>query len=295
MKREIPMLITFVVCLMLLIQYFFNFPALDRIATSINDYTSIVAAFAMILGLASLAQLHSNRIYRRQETWRYSIVLVVAFFITVYMGLKYGIDKTWKEEVSLSRYNELIKEKGEKSENHSLYTENRYFIKVDNVPYKTTKAFFDIPAIRQLQKEARRVFIYEQNNYFYSLIFERMYIPLQATMFSLLAFFMASAAFRAFRAKSFEASLLLISAFLVMLGRVPIGEVLGQVIGVLIGWLPFLSGIEFSKMFGDISQFIMDVPNSAGQRAIMIGAALGIVSASLRIWLGLETEHLGRE
>jgi hypothetical protein len=165
---------------------------------------------------------------------------------------------------------------------------------VDNVAYPTSAEFYNTPSLTDNQKEKRTVYIHESGNYFYSVIFERIYSPLQATMFSLLAFFMASAAFRAFRAKSLEASLLLISAFLVMLGRVPLGEVLGHIINFFVSWIPLIGDIDYSKIFVDISQFIMDCPNSAGQRAIMIGAALGIVSASLRIWLGFEREHLGR-
>ena len=103
-----------------------------------------------------------------------------------------------------------------------------------------------------------------------------LYVPMSSSMFALLAFFIASASYRAFRARNFEAFLLLISAVLVMLGRVPAGKALwGQ--------------------FPIIADWIMKVPNTAGQRAIMIGIALGVVSTSLRIILGIERAHLGGE
>jgi len=113
-------------------------------------------------------------------------------------------------------------------------------------------------------------------------IFNWVYTPLSSTMFAILAFFVASASYRAFRARNFEASLLLIAAFLVMLGRVPIGD-------ALTGFLP--EGFRLSQ----VATWIMNVPNTAGQRAILIGISLGIVSTSLRIILGIERSHLGGE
>jgi len=100
--------------------------------------------------------------------------------------------------------------------------------------------------------------------------------PLQATMFALLAFFIASAAFRAFRIRTFQASLLAITAILVMIGRVPVGESL---------W----------RGFPDFIEWIMNVPQLAGKRAIMIGAALGAISTALKVLTGLERTYLGGE
>lgn len=115
-------------------------------------------------------------------------------------------------------------------------------------------------------------------------LFMKMYFfvlsPVQATMFALLAFFIASAAYRAFRAKTVLATLLLLSAVIVMLGRVPVGD-------MLTGWLP--EGLRFS----DLAKFILDYPNTAAKRAIYIGVGLGIAGTSLKIILGIERTWLG--
>lgn len=116
----------------------------------------------------------------------------------------------------------------------------------------------------------------------FNWLYEYVYSALSATMFALLAFFVASASYRAFRARNLEATLLLVAAFFVMLGRVPVGD-------LLTSWMPI--GYTMS----DWANWIMSVPNTAGQRAIMIGIALGLVSTSLRIILGLERSYLGGE
>jgi len=99
--------------------------------------------------------------------------------------------------------------------------------------------------------------------------------PMESTMFSLLAFFMASAAFRAFRARNLEATLLLVAAVLVMVGRVPLGEAI---------W----------GGFTDVQQWLIEYPNTAAQRAIWIGVGLGMSSTALKIILGIERAYLGK-
>lgn len=105
-------------------------------------------------------------------------------------------------------------------------------------------------------------------------IYSYTMVPLQGTMFSILAFFIASAAYRSFRARSREAAVLLVAAILVMMGRVPLGEFL-------------------VPLTGDITQWILNVLNASVRRAILIGISLGAVALSLKIIFGVERAYLG--
>jgi hypothetical protein len=113
-------------------------------------------------------------------------------------------------------------------------------------------------------------------------IYDRIYSPMSATLFSLLAFFIASAAFRAFRIRTVEAGLLAVAALIVMLGRVPIGDV-------------FTAFLPHAFQLGTMQQWIMDFPQNAAKRAILIGAALGVMAIGLRVILGIERSYLSGE
>lgn len=107
--------------------------------------------------------------------------------------------------------------------------------------------------------------------------------PLQSTMYALLAFFVASASYRAFRAKNREATILLVAAFIILLGRTPFGM-------ILTGWIPESFSI---LQIPNLAIWIMNSANLAGQRAIIIGIGLGVVAMSLRLILGVERTYLG--
>ena len=111
-------------------------------------------------------------------------------------------------------------------------------------------------------------------------LYNQVYSPMQGTMFALLAFYIASAAFRAFRIRTVEAGLLAVAALIVMLGRVPLGDLATQ-------WLPT------PLHLGVMQEWIMNVPQNAAKRAILIGAAMGVMATGLRVILGIERSYLG--
>jgi membrane-associated phospholipid phosphatase len=106
------------------------------------------------------------------------------------------------------------------------------------------------------------------------VIYTSVNSPLASTMFALLAFFIASAAFRAFRARNVEATLLLVTAIVMMIGRVSIGEFM---------W----------RGFPPLTEWLLDVPNLAAKRSVAIGVGLGAISTALKIILGIERSYLG--
>lgn len=99
--------------------------------------------------------------------------------------------------------------------------------------------------------------------------------PIEATMFSLLAFYVASAAFRAFRARTVGATILLASGAVVMLGMIPAVQ-------------------DRIPAIGDVAEFLLAYPNTAAKRAILIGVSLGAVSVSLKAILGIDKTLLGK-
>lgn len=109
---------------------------------------------------------------------------------------------------------------------------------------------------------------------FFDWIYLYVQVPAGATIFSILAFFMASAAYRTFRARTVESTVLLVAAIVVMLGRVPIGALMHQYIPVAADW-------------------IMGVPNLAAKRGILLGVSLGAIATSIKIIFGVERQYLG--
>lgn len=114
----------------------------------------------------------------------------------------------------------------------------------------------------------------------HKVFFEGLLLPLTSTVFSLLAFFIVSAAYRAFRIRTLEAGLLMGAAIIVMLANVPIGT-------WLTSWLPSEGWLKWLRL-ENAALWLTTQINAPAMRGILFGAAVGGLGAALRIWLSLE-------
>ena len=125
---------------------------------------------------------------------------------------------------------------------------------------------------------------YSESGTPFDWVFTWVLQPLMTTTFALLAFYVASAAFRAFRAKNLEATLLLLTALIILFRATMFAGVVQ---------VPLPGGAHFGM--DRVYAFVMSVFNTAGNRAIMIGIALGIASTSLKVLLGIDRSYLGSD
>ena len=111
------------------------------------------------------------------------------------------------------------------------------------------------------------------NNSIYNWLFTNVQTPLGSTMYSIIAFFITSAAFRAFRAKNLESTIVLVAGTIMVLGNAPL----------VTNYIPIIA---------DISLWIRTYPNMATMRGVMIGAALGSIALAVRTLMGIERGYL---
>lgn len=196
--RGIPTAIAIAVGLITLIDYFFDAPLLDALGFAFREWTIILTAFALLLGISNLLQVHFARVLRQHETGAgYSALVVLTAGLVAGTGLWFGLPSepmTW--------------------------------------------------------------------------LFDHVYTPLHSAFFALMAFFLATAAYRALRARTIETTWMLVSALIVFIGQTPI-------VGIM----------------EDAREWMLNVPTTAGVRGLLIGVALGTMATALRLLLGWDRPY----
>ncbi len=328
MKRTVPILITFLAGVVMTVAYFV--PSIEAIMETGAIWFDILAAIAFILGGGNLLRSHGEKVFKQQPGWGYSGIAVVTFLVTLALGLfKVGVPPppglwtssplTSGETVALAQLDVAVEQGTSKT--HALSVTVRKATPGETLPVRIDGVEVGSLTVNEsgrgdlkiaagsaqaatlakveaaqtgaiqigslsgtLQPYTSIMGVYNEGGAFWWM-YEYWFKPLQQTTFAMLAFYVASAAFRAFRAKNIESVLLLGTAFVILLGRTFIGT-------WLTAGLPdegFWSFFQIPNLTG----WIMSVFNTAGNRAIAIGIALGIASTSLKVIFGIDRSYLG--
>jgi len=87
LKRTLPTALAIAVGLFVLVALLLPVPLLSTIGTYFIDCAVIIAAFALFLGLLNVVRVHLHHIRERTKTWPYSVLLLVALFAVLAVGL----------------------------------------------------------------------------------------------------------------------------------------------------------------------------------------------------------------
>lgn len=304
-KRTIPSIIVAAVGVIMLLSWFIPHAPFGELEIHATQWYDIIASFAMILGALNLLRLQGTKVVKRQKGWPFSLAAVVAFFMTLTFGffIKGGyypnlIDLGNNSDAVIVKIAEVIDDDGEVTdfdigEARILYGnpgQNGEQIPLHKAvvskkaAQKVVDELTELGATVELGELNWGSHVQGQRTY-YRWVFYSFFTPLSATMFALLAFFVASASYRAFKIRNAEATVLLVSGILIMLGRVPLGA-------YLTAWTQNISWLSWLHL-PTIQEWLYQYPNAAGARAIMIGIGLGIVGTSLRVILGIEKSFMG--
>lgn len=324
LKRYIPIAIVAIFGSLTLSAWFIDNETIETFANDdATQFFDIIAAFAVFLGALNLLKLQFIKFIKKQKGWQYSAISIISFFFAFIIGFfirgAYFVeDKVFfTEEAALES---LIIVDISKAQQETSY-------KVQENSFKDLSDAKDFAIKQNLITPVDWGAHVQKNGSLFQWMFKYIFSPLSATMFALLAFFVASASFRAFRARNFEASLLLLAGIIIMIGRVPAGGLISSwmvmylivlVTGLYIHYLKkknnvtiifTLAGFILVTIAGMITGWPIDkpsifylpllqewiylVPNAAGSTAILMGIGLGIVVTSLRYIFGLEKSYLG--
>jgi len=308
MKKELPLAIGLVVGLFALVEFYLPHHMVGEIRDELLDYGLVMLAAAYALGGVNVLQVNLPRVRRREADWQYKVVLLVGAAVMALVGVKwhtFGGEPPTTVQVGAAPAGvtapagmaTVIVETGEPDAlvkvgpvaDHPATPPGPGIVAIDVPPgthavkmymraagYTELAGEITVAAGDVVSVRGTPVLMWGPSGRAYVWIYDHIFAPCNATMFALLAFFVASAAFRAFRARNPEAALLLGSAIIILVARAPIGR-------------------SISPILPELSDWILDIPNNAGRRAIMMGAAIGAIATGLRVILGLERSHLGAD
>ena len=271
MKRSLPFFFVFLFGTFMVVQYFVPHEISERAKEFLLDWIIVIGIFALALGMWSLVSVSVDKINKKKPNWQYAFVTLIGLVTMIFFGFTANITGGWwtyfAALIILLASMWLLVQGLMGAGAGVTKAKEKFFAGIGLAVVFTLIAIFD-------KSWAFHFYTPEGlENILFKHFFSDIMVPLQSTMFALLAFFISSASYRAFRARNLLATLLLIAALIVM--------------------LRFTPG-PWGDLISKTSTWVMNVPNLAAQRAIIIGIGLGIVATALKVILGIERGYMGK-
>jgi hypothetical protein len=93
LKRTFPLIITFVVGLFMIGEFFVPHYEYRVWTASVLEWGLVLAAAAFVLGLLNIVQVNLPKVIRREKDWGYKLVLLVTLAVTLIAGFWGGEDR----------------------------------------------------------------------------------------------------------------------------------------------------------------------------------------------------------
>lgn len=266
MRDFFPRILCGVCGVLMLLQFFCPHPFVrDTLLEWVNNSLMIVGCFGLTIGLASLIHSHGRKIQRHMPGWAYSVITLATAAIVAIIGLV----PAKMMSLPIEQHDRAIVVNGA-----TTRVERTEYIAFGYQPESTNYT------VAAASPDAAAIPVEHTTKPLFDWVYNYILNPLGATTFSLLGFYMMTAAYRAMRIKSWEAALLLAAAVIVLLGQIPLPGI------------PLPGGGQLA-LFEKLKQLIMDFPNTAAKRGILIGVALGGLATGVKIILGIERPYMG--
>ncbi|MGQ9550162.1 MAG: hypothetical protein ACUVSY_16045 [Roseiflexus sp.] len=90
-KRLIATLVAGVAGLLVLLDFTAPLPVVDVLAQTVLDWAALTAALALVVGLVNVAGNHIRRVAQRDADWGYSVILLIAMVVVIFVGTLYPL------------------------------------------------------------------------------------------------------------------------------------------------------------------------------------------------------------
>ncbi len=262
---------------------------------------ALISSMAIGLGVINILLVHGLKIFRSKKNILPSAVLIISFFVTlIFLSLTWikdeRIQSSWKDLQSINDYIRLNNEEDKSIVLEKIKT-NLELINAGSVPEGIGQQEYlgilsainvitvsDLDVSKKIEKisetiseekkqavikaneERKETIVWRVDH----LIFYGLFFPLGSSMFSLLGFYITYAAFRSFRVKSKESTVMMLAALVVILGQIPQGV------------------MYISEDIPGIRLWIMQYVSTPAFRAIYFCSALAGLSLAVRMWFSLD-------